>query len=840
MAQVAQALREQVLHAFETSTASASLQELYDIYHATFSHDLQEFADTFGQALASSLLHISQHQRQSARSHPPHAILNPSHPFLSRLFAILLQQPINDDMLNFYTQQFMKLARQLDGHTLSEDDLLHFYEAFLAAYHPQEREKRGVYYTPRPVVSYIVRSIDDLLRSAFACPDGLASRGGKFPMLLDPACGTGIFLQEVVYFLYEIYQQQDKVDLLPEHMQTVFLLRMRGIELLPVPYLLAQLQFESYLASLLPERISWKMPFFHGDVLADPSALEGIFEQSAIPVILGNPPYAGHSPNKQEWLAELLETYKEGCPELKKPAQAKWLSDDYVKFLRLAQEQIDRAGQGILAFVTSHSYLDNPTFRGMRRSLCHSFNEIYILDLHGNNKKLEAAPDARDENIFSIQQGVAISLFVKYPQAGTTSTVHHMHLWGTTEQKLNWLSTHSLHNTAWEALPLQAPTYFLAPQQTHHQDEYEAGWRILDIFCLNGSPAPGIITCHDDFAISWTRTEASEKVQRLLSTQSEDEARQLFRLCSQEQWQYERARQELSEGNWQQALTPILYRPFDIRWTVFDRHVAVHLRERVTRHLRAGENIALAIGKAGQVISQAPWDIALCTRLVTEFNLFRRGGNNLFPLYLYNKNIGRANLSPLFMRTVTAHLQWNWLDAGHGDLEQTIGPEDIFAYIYALLYSPTYRERYAPFLKRDFPRVPLTSNQNLFRSLCILGKQLVKLHLMEQIPATDVDYPVAGENNVEFVRYIPSETDTTTGVVWINTRQYFAPVPHPAWMFHIGGYQVCRKWLKDRKGRMLAEEEIVQYKQLVAIIGETVRLMGEIDKAIRERGGWPI
>lgn len=562
----------------------------------------------------------------------------------------------------------------------------------------------------------------------------------------------------------------------------------------------------------------------------------------------------------------LLDDYKEDCPELKKPAQAKWLSDDYVKFLRLAQWQVEKAGKGIVAFITNHSYLDNPTFRGMRRSLLNSFDELYVLDLHGNSKKQELAPgDTKDENVFAIQAGVAISIFVKMGGAGhcksrvrddavggplrlpsshTNPTLYHTDLWGSRAGKLNWLAGRDLQSTAWTPWHPEAPYYLFAAQEVEHQAEYQAGWGIPDIFCPAGDPAPGIITCHDEFAVAWSRDEAAGRIEWLLATRGEDEARQRYRLCAQEQWNYAAAKQALSDGGWRQQLTPILYRPFDIRWTAYNRHVAVHLRERVTRHMLAGDNLALLIGKAGQVINQRVWDIVFCTRLVTEFNLFRRGGNNLFPLYLAAETESggitrRVNLAPAFVSELCQRLDVLWSDHERGDFCCTVGPRDVFTYIYAILHSPNYRTRYAAFLRHDFPRIPLPSSLRLFRALCHLGEKLVGLHLVEEGAQPGTIYPVVGENRVELVKYSSSEQNSKTGRLWINSAQYFDHVPRAAWAFHIGGYQVCRKWLKDRRGRALSAEEIAHYQRIVAILAQTTALMQAIDEAIEDVGGWP-
>jgi predicted helicase len=388
-----------------------------------------------------------------------------------------------------------------------------------------------------------------------------------------------------------------------------------------------------------------------------------------------------------------------------------------------------------------------------------------------------------------------------------------------------------------------APYFLFATHETEHQVEYQAGWSIPDIFCPGGDPAPGVITCHDEFAIAWSSDEAVDNVERLLATRDEDEARRRYRLCAQKQWNYSAAKQALAHDGWRLQLTPILYRPFDIRWTIYNRHVAVHLRKRVTRQMLAGDNLALLIGKAGQVINQQAWDIVFCTRRISEFNLFRRGGNNLFPLYLTadidsGEATRRVNLAPAFISELCQRLELRWSDCDSGDLHGTIGPRDIFSYIYAILHSTSYRTRYAAFLRRDFPRIPLVSSRGLLRALCHLGEKLIRLHLEEEEIQPVTIYPVAGENRVEAVSYVSCERDERRGRVWINAAQYFEDVPQAAWSFHIGGYQVCRKWLKDRKGRALSVEEIAHYQRIVAILARTTALMQEIDKAIEDAGGW--
>src|SRR6266849_6022359 len=938
---LAHKIRDLTITVFENGTVSATMRDLFASFKQVLATDLtaSPFADMFAQTLTYGLFaaHFNRTGRLSSESQHAQGAIPSTDPFLQKLFTTITGPELNNEPFASYVDELVRLLAETDvdamlagsdQHISQEVPLISFYEKFLEQYDPQLRELRGVYYTPEPVVSYIVRSADLLLRSHFHCPEGLAatplttdpSECQQRIILLDPACGTGIFLQAVVKHIRAKFLKTGNVHKWSDFIHEYLLPRLFGFELLIAPYLMAHLNLGMQLAALdlpEPERHPWTYNIENDERLNiyPINTLERIEEilkcgPGQIMVIFGNPPYAGHSANKGQWINTLLNTYKQDCPDLKKPGQAKWLSDDYVKFMRFAQWHIEQAGYGILAFITNHSYLDNPTFRGMRRSLLQSFDDIYILDLHGNSKKQEQAPDgSKDENVFDIQQGIAISIFLKWrpesrrggggaewggdacialaggnvlpPRATQGSpphsapppplrdwmgvnlqstpfaTVHHASLWGPREiyeldaqghpiltgGKFPWLAEHDLASTRWTMLNPQHPFYLFAPQDSRYSVEYEAGWPVPAIFRPNGDPAPGIVTCHDQFAISWTEAETCSKVERFLSTETEDEARQLFRLCSQDQWQYTVAKSELQSGAWQQETTEILYRPFDRRWTVFNRHVAVHRRERVMRHMLAGENIGLTIGRAGQVIDQDEWDIVFCTRFITEFNLYRRGGNNLFPLYLYtiaSPTVRRVNLAHEFISDCVTRLGLAWVPDGHGDLQQSFGPEDVFSYIYAVFYSPTYRKRYAPFLKIDFPRLPLTSNRDLFRALRVLGDRLISLHLMEQRIPSISDYPVKGHNCVEMVRYMTQSQHKDKGQVWINVTQYFDEVPLEAWNFSIGGYQVCKKWLKDRKGLKLSEDDLAHYQQIVAILAETSHLMRAIDGAIEDYGGWPL
>jgi len=818
-----------------------------------------------------------------------------------------------------------------------EDPVVHFYETFLAAYDPKMRELRGVYYTPEPVVSYIVRSIDHLLKTRFNRPKGLADEN---TLILDPACGTGTFLYFVIQQIREKFASQKGAwdGYVAQHL----LNRLFGFELLMAPYAVAHLKlgmelqetgysFGSdqrlgiYLTNTLEEAAKRSEKLFAQWISDEANAAASIKRDLPIMVVMGNPPYSGHSANKGPWIENLMEDYKKDCPELYKPAQAKWLHDDYVKFIRFGQWRIERTGAGVLAFITNHGYLDNPTFRGMRQRLMGTFSDIYILNLHGSSKKKEVCPDgSKDENVFDIQQGVTIGIFVRQADQKNAATVHYAEVWGPREAKYTRLFESDIQATAWKQLNPQAPSYLFIPQDADSLSEYQRGWGLPDAMDQNGDPAPGIVTTQDEFAISWNPEEAKYKVRRLLETASETEARALFRLCSQSQWNYEKAKKELRTGSWEKQVMPILYRPFDIRWTVYDSNVAVHRRERVMRHMLAGQNVGLCTTRSTEI--GRGFEHVFCSRnLIQHHTVSLKEVNYLLPLYLYSAAKGmahgqadlevetshwppgpggrRPNLNPKFIAEMEKRLGLKFVPEGavlgrggpsrpsrreHHEgapLPNTFGPEDVFNYMYAVFHSPTYRKRYAEFLKSDFPRVPLTSDATLFRALCEKGAELVALHLLES-PALEnpiTGYPVKGSNVVEkgFPKYVaPGEPEPGTGKplkegrVYINTLtpgpspkgrgepvsdfqpspsgrgcppgrtgeggatgQYFEGVPPEVWEFHIGGYQVCEKWLKDRRGRTLSFDDLTHYQKIITALKETIRLMAEIDAAIPK---WPI
>jgi len=730
------------------------------------------------------------------------------------------------------------------------DPIVHFYETFLAQYDLQERERRGVYYTPEPVVSYIVRSLHQLLREKFGRSDGLASKGVT---LLDPAAGTMTFVaracQEAVREFEGKYGTGGREEFIRQHI----LKNYYAFELMMAPYAVGHLKmsffleelghrladderFQFYLTNTL-EMEELEQTHLPGMAsLAQESRLAGqVKKQRPILVILGNPPYSGHSSNRGPWIRGLIEDYKQvdGRPLGEK--NPKWLQDDYVKFLRFAQWKIEQTGQGLVGMITNHSYLDNPTFRGMRQSLMQTFDEIYVLDLHGSSLKRETCPDgSKDENVFDIRQGVAIAFFIKHqPCEGSKPSqgcsVYHADLWGLREDKYDWLLSHDVETTDWQVIRPKAEFYLFLPRDEMALERYNEFVKVTNLFPVN---VMGIQTHRDKFVIDLDR-EALKRRTRIFRDPNmpDDVVRQAFGLKDTTSWKLSEKRKLIQQDKaWEEKITQCLYRPFDVRSIFYHYHAIDRGREEVMRHILGKDNLALLISRRAAV----SWQHCLvtdCLAVDIAISAGSRESNQVFPLYLYPDASRKDLFSELEPDERKPNLNPNVVAALTAAYGEEPTPEDIFHYVYAVLYADTYREKYAEFLKIDFPRIPFTADFELFQALAALGKRLASLHLLR---SEELDPPAArfqgqGDNRVartqsQGFRYEPEEER-----VYVNKTQYFEPVPLQLWEYQIGGYQVLAKWLKDRQDRRLTLDEIKTYCRVVTAIQRTIALQEEID-----------
>lgn len=842
------------------------LHALYEVFREQIFHELtiKDFADAFAQMLAYGLflarLNAGANEAvtlENVRGHIPGSfrlirelvrfIEEMSEPeyidarwIVDEILSIvngLDLAAIHED-LSFRQRKAVsrevRAAGEEERRLFERDPFIYFYEDFLKAYDPAMRKGRGVYYTPPPIVNFIVRAVDDILKESFGIRDGLADH--RRVTVLDFACGTGTFLLETFERIFDNIGGPDSGRAEPMVREHI-LKNLFGFEYLIAPYTIAHLKLSQYLrdkghALKSDERLQVFLtntlepiepqPNLFLPAIAEEVKAAQTVKEKPILVILGNPPYSGHSKNKGAWISAAIDGYKftietdEDGREVKKPLgerNPKWLNDDYVKFIRFAQMKMDAVAEGIVGIITNHSWLDNPTFRGMRQSLMRSFDQIYALDLHGNAKKKEKAPDgSKDENVFDIEQGVAISIFVK--KAGIERGVWRGDLWGKRLEKYRAAAEGTLCNGEWLELQPDTPFYLFAHQDAAIRDEHHAGWRLPEIYPIN---VLGFQTHRDAFAVSFTEIEMRRKLAELADPSiSDDELAHRYGLKSNRDWSFPDARLTVRKGAAKRPQV-IAYRPFDNRWSEFSNLTMDYPRRELLDHVAGRHNLCLVASRQlgtrqwrHSFVAASPANDCLISNRTKE-------ANQVFPVWRYVDHVAVENLSSPFR---------DFLDARYG---HHYTPEEILGYIYAVLHAPSYRSRYAEFLRIDFPRIPFPETRADFDALSRLGSALVDAHLLRKLPRRNLAaYHGKGDHTVESMRYSPQEQ-----AVWINKTQFFKPVPNEVWDVHIGGYQALDKYLKSRKGRKLSLDEITRVGAVADSLAFTIEQMKEIDAAWR-------
>ena len=913
LAELARAIRNRIKTALAIETDKGPLTKLMKVFQSALVHDLDSdgFADMYAQTIAYGLLsaRIADPRKKTVDDFAAHMRTNP---FLGELMETFLKvggrrgkaggPGIDFDELGVSEvvellddANMEAVVRDFGDRNPQEDPIIHFYELFLKEYDAKKRMQRGVFYTPRPVVSYIVRSVDELLRTEFALVDGLADtttwgeivkrrKGLKIPdgvspdqdfvQILDPATGTGTFLVEVIDLVHKTLvvkwkaqnHDEKKIEALwneyvPKHLLT----RLHGYELLMAPYAIAHLKislklYETgyrfgsdaracvYLTNALEpaQDFSGHLEFAIPALAHEAEAVNKIKLRKRFTIVIGNPPYSGISSNMSDYAQRMVDAYKfvDGAPLNEKKL---WLQDDYVKFIRNAQILIDTSRVGILGYITNHSYLDNPTFRGMRQSLIGTFPRIRVLDLHGNTTRVEYPPEGiSDKNVFDIQQGVAICLAAR---GGSESGVERADLWGTREIKYFWLTKHSVANNEFYSLAPDSPYYLFIPQDTDYRAEYNAGWKLNEAMPMN---CAGFITARDHFVVDLDRDALLERIGDFANLRRSDaEIRKIyFAGCGSDKypdgdtrgWKVPEARRRVAtDKKWRERVRVCSYRPFDRRYVYWADWMVDWPRPELSGHMLSDENVAFHVCR--QSVSAGWAHILVARGLIDDCYVSNRSRERGYahPLYLLDSRDGLAfathskpNFAPAFLRQLGSAL--GLPEKKPHFVPDGLRPEDIFHYAYAVFHSPGYRSRYAEFLKIDFPRLPLTGNLELFRAMARLGGELVALHLLE---SPKLDRPITqylGGRAPEVEKVSRSES-----TVWLDRAQTsgFKGVREDVWSFHIGGYQVCEKWLKDRKGRTLSKDDIDHYQKIVVALAGTVRLMKEIDEVIEQHGGWP-
>ena len=765
---------------------------------------------------------------------------------------------VHEDLAFRNRKEAYRGLRELDKEEwelFSRDPFVYFYEDFLTSYDENLRRQRGVYYTPPPVVRFIVRSTDSLLRKKVGIHDGLAN--SKRVKVLDFATGTGAFLLEIFRQIFESVGGEDnpKAELiLHEHI----IKNIYGFEYLLVPYVIAHLKLAYFLEDMghelrkkerlgvymtntlekMKPQINWLLPAM---------TMEGKeahkVKKKELLVITGNPPYAGHSMNTSSEIRESIKVYKSIDGKPLDERNLKWLQDDYVKFLRFAQMKMDQVDEGIVAVITNHAWMDNPTFRGMRYSLMQSFQQIYVLDLHGNARRKEQTPEGGiDQNVFDIQQGVAISFFIK--KDGLERGIFHADLWGERLDKYNWLARKNFESVEWKQLEPVKPFYLFIPQDREMWEKYEKGLQIKNIFIQNSI---GIVTARDDLNIHMNKKELMETL-RDFSSLDVEKARQKYKLGKDvRDWKVSWAQQDVKDSDCdEEKAHPILYRPFDRRWTYYtgkSRGLMCYPRHGVMRHMlkdRSQGNIALGCVRQAKGDDSGIWQHCMVTDTIAEISFISSQVSYLFPAYIYapeegekvNKNILNLfperdpfqnaerieNLSPNFRK---------WLDERYAS--PSISVEDIIGYIYAVLNAPSYQRRFTEFLKIDFPRIPFPEKRKHLEDLSIWGNKLIHAHLLREFPKHKNLLQGRGSKIIGKPKHDPSENK-----LFISEDLFFTCVTTEIWQFQIGGYKILEKYLRERRGRTLSLEETQTLERIIYSIGFSINAATKVDELWNE------
>lgn len=861
----------------EDNDLQTELSAQFQAFKENLIHDItpQDFADIYAETIAYGMFAARLHDttldtfsRQEALE-----LLPKSNPFLRSLFSYVAGYDL-DDRIAWIIDDLARVFRACDVAKImqgfgkltgQQDPFLHFYETFLAAYNPAKRKARGVWYTPEPVVNFIVRAVDEVLQSEFGLPDGLADtskvtidwdtgqtdKKGKAVtikkevhrvQILDPATGTGTFLAEVIKQIAPkikgvapgMWSQYIEDDLIP---------RLHGFELLMASYAMCHMKLDMILTEMgyqptgNPPRLSvyltnsleegepanQSLPFTQW-LSREAKEANTIKRDMPIMCVIGNPPYLGEGGVSEGWLGNLMDDYKKepGGREKLKERNPKWLNDLYVKFIRLSSHLIEKNGEGVLGFITNHGYLDSPTFRGMRWHLMQTFDKIYVLDLHGNSKKKEIAPDgSNDVNVFDIMQGVAIIIGVKHQKKGSTKNapvtpadVFHAEFWGPRRQKYERLQQGGLDSLGWSKLDPDPKYQMFYPINRELLNGYDSGFELTEFMPLNQI---GFQSHRDSFAVAFEKKDIEQRLREMQDERfTDDEIKRRYSLNDNRDWQIQSARNRVkTDASLVDRIVTCDYRPFDRRYCMLDETMMDYPRWSMFKHVLPADYFGLNFVRQTKLPS---WQHGVVSNFPTPAVFVEiKDGSNFAPLYIQEDldQTRRVNFdSKLYKR-----LQKLATHPAHGTPDEVA----VFDYIYGVLHCPAYRSTYAEFLKIDFPRIPWPATPDEFWDLSAKGTELRKLHLMDQttIGATPFPFMGEGDNVVDKTRY-------DDGKVWINPTQYFDSAPEISWGFYIGGYQPAQKWLKDRKGRALSFDDVKHYQRILKILSETDRIMATI------------
>lgn len=884
---------ENAITSDEESEENTALKQQFKTFKDVLIHDLtpQGFSDIYAQTLAYGMFAARLHDKtlETFSRQEAAELIPKSNPFLRKLFNHVAGIDIDERIVTtvdnladvFRATNVDDLLKYFGKATETQDPIIHFYETFLAEYNPALRKARGVWYTPSPVVSFIVKGVDEILKNDFGLNDGLADisktkievevqgtavtkgkgKGRRLTevkevhkvQVLDPATGTGTFLAEVVKFIYSKKFTTMK-GVWSGYVDDHLIPRINGFELLMASYSMAHLKldmlltetgyfskksprFNIFLTNTLEEFDKKTPDLFSGWLSSEAKEANLIKRESPVMVVLGNPPYSVSSSNTGSWILDLLSCYKKGLNERKIN-----LDDDYIKFIRYGQYLISRTGEGVLAYITNNSFLDGVTHRKMRQSLLDEFDSIYVLNLHGSTQRSNAeTKEKNDENVFDIMQGVSITFFVKTPnqKTKTISKLYYADLIGTRSSKYRALKETYLSDINWKEIVPIEPYFFFSPKEFSDSDNYKDGFYVRDLFENYNS---GIQTKCDELSIHFSESDL-DSVLNDFQDKTIPELKFKYSKKDSSGWTYKKAKEAILGDSYSKEL--ISFRPFDTRHTIYCDYSGGFIgrpREKTMKHMLK-DNIGILFPrqaiteKFGYFVTNKICDINF-TGTAGQF-----GAGLLFPLYIYPESKGHVQEDPIpnfkkhAIDKIEDRIGIKYKTKKNKGDENSFCPLDLLNYIYAILFSNIYREKYKEHLKIDFPRIPYPKDKNTFWKLAGLGDELRLLHLMELNLTEDNtgNYPAAGSNIITR-KIIKKDWDLydkegSIGRIWINDDQYFDNVPLSSWELYIGGYMPAQKWLKDRIGRTLSHEDIGHYQKILISLKRTILLVNNIDDA---------
>ncbi len=820
--------------------------------------NINSFASIYAQTIVYGLFAARLYDEEPydfSRYKVPYVIPQ-SNPFLKGVFndlaGVYLDKNvvwIVNDMVAMFKATDVKQI--MDSYMRQDrDPLVHFYEDFLNVYNPKEKDDMSVWYTPPAVVSFMVKSVNQILIKDFCISDGLAHNQlvnfkGKHLQriqILDPATGTGTFLAEIINYIYDQYFFQKNEGSWQSFVSNCLIPRLNGFEILMAAYTIAHTKlnlilaktgfkqkederFNIYLTDSLQDPDYEKDRFYNFWLSRESRAAKHIKKDTPLMILLGNPPYKGNSLNNGPWIKNLILPYKyePDSNERLKEANPKWLNADYVKFIRLGQYFIEKdgIGQGVLAYINPHSYLDGPTFRGMRWHLLRTFDKIYVIDLHGNKKTGEATNTQKDDqNVFNIQQGVCINIFVKTGLKGADDlgTVYYYgDTYGKRREKYMFLYSHSIDDISFTIIEPKGNDYNFVPSAYTEKlkEQYCKGFSVKELF---KDSSVGIVTTKDSFLICDSKEELKRHINELIVLK-ESEFQQKYHINDSRDWSVKRAKDDIGLKFNESKIQPIDYRPFDTRYTYYTgktNGIIAWPRHAVMKTLIEGDNVALITCRQ---IKSANWHHAvIATHIVDDSRISNKSKERsyVFPLYRKVVSGGTVRNVPNFNKDILYRIS--------SILKEDVNPEELFNYTYGCLSLPSYLHTYNELLKEDFPRVPYPTDASQYHEIAHYGQNRRSILSSDMVPTAFL-FPVAGSDTIDTFFFQPGK-DGSSGRIYINDRQYFDAVDADIWSYLEGGFQPAFQWLKDRKKRnnKLTYDDIIHYRSILTKISRLIQL----------------